>query len=1195
MTSVDQSSAQSSAVQVNLPGGYVLTATLKLEGNGNVKSRGFPTYGDAFLGNTGANPFTGATEPFYTGVSGQPALYQTASGGLSTVSLNDIKLFNSQNQRVNDYAMVVADAESTDSGEHIDWTTTGAGFSWLPNRPPVSGTTAEQKTKTMGNACSQSFTPALNGSSQSATCYADTSPKKNGTAMLQTKPPTGNATFNLVQTMKGNGLQAVAFGVVVARAGATVEVKDRIVDASGAATASDFGVSMTRSSGDVVGSTTASGSATPMQNANSVDSTLPVGSGSSGTQLQFASQITNEPNSSIASSYTPSWTCTKTDPASTVVQQWPTSGSSSTPPASNESFTKLQVGEYLHCTVTYTPPYLILQKTVDNSTTDGQATARPEDFRLTAKNAMSAASTNGVSDATTQKKIAVASTTGYELSESAANSNNPWNSWKYGYELTGLTCATPSGAKSIDLQRDTYGAITRATNLAVDTGETVTCTWQNTAKRPLLVTTKASDPQSGTTVSPSDDANASQVKYKLTFDNTQGTAAVDLDHVDHLRDVLDDASFDHDSIWVSDGTETGYKQGGTTQNDVEVTDDTAAQSPVLNITGSVPRAQTRTVWFTVTVKPNASDDAQSRQNAVKPLQGYLLRNYLTAHKNTDGSDVTPPETCEASNASCTQNPIRAWTIEKNSQPEDGAIIHSGGNIYYRVKVTNYSNEDLSGITLKDDLSETLAATTWDPTAPPAVPVQYGVSYYDSAGNRIASMDTPWNAATGPKPVYEGDTTFNADRPNGRAFSGTWTLTVDDLTLPALAPDGTTKVAYAVVGYAVRGGTVADTSDPAQAYLNEGTPLKSVPNAIWTNTAQGQATTSTGQPFYPNRCSSGDNDGAGVPAGDDSRYYDCKTWHSLGENYFHIWKKSATTPENTQYGPVGKNLLDSTFVLADSKANAEAGIPSRWLCRKTNNPTSPDYQAPGSVTPSETLGDDIWDFGAGSATAQSIIDWNAAHPQDQRAACGTFYYLDEDNQGQSAGSWRGVDVRGGDTAGPDTTDPKVGWRTTSAQNAADDAGQGIHGTYWLVEVQSPRDYQLLAQPMKIWVAPTSPTPTAVSMAGPGTAAWYDYQGRLSLPVAGEGEASDTNQKMAGTSLGGQELRPQCVSPYQLPADSQPNCVMPTGWTMPVFDVQSQSLPLTGGRGIAALGLGGGVVLVGALVGVIWRRRRARREA
>jgi LPXTG-motif cell wall-anchored protein len=582
-----------------------------------------------------------------------------------------------------------------------------------------------------------------------------------------------------------------------------------------------------------------------------------------------------------------------------------------------------------------------------------------------------------------------------------------------------------------------------------------------------------------------------------------------------------------------------------------------------------------------------------RQDATA-TQGFFLRNKLAK-----GTPTTPPATCVA--GLCTEHPVAAWTVRKDSQPEDGAMIHVGGNIYYRVKVTNLGGQAITGVQISDDMTQTLAATVWDPTAPPAVTVPYGISYYTASGTHITGADIVWNAATGPKPVFSGDQTFDPDFPDGLPFpGGTWTFTTPSFDIPATI--GGQKVGYAIVGYAVEGGQVASPSDPAQQYLANGTtPVAALSNAMWINTASAGPATIGGVQVAPSRCA------APVPPGDVADYYDCKTWHSLGDSYFHMWKKSANEGE----GGSGANLTGSVFVLADTQADALAGVSSRWLCRvgyavpNPSNPMSEPANQMGTLTGNVGL-----DIGKASATHQSIEEANRVRSaynitnglnsgdpgfRPQLEQCGLFFELQGPglDDGQEPGSWRAMDVRGGDTVSGGT-DPLPSWRTQSGGNNGIDASAGIHGTYWVAEMKSPVDHQLLATPFKLWVAPNSPTPAGLY---PGHPQWYNYQGRLSLPYVGEGEAEPAVPPGAppmGTTDDGLKLRQMCVDAWQLPSNNQPNCVMPTGWTMPIFDVKAPALPLTGGVMLGALTAGGAGLALLAFAGVLWWRRRQYRE-
>ncbi len=715
-------------------------------------------------------------------------------------------------------------------------------------------------------------------------------------------------------------------------------------------------------------------------------------------------------------------------------------------------------------------------------------------------------------------------------------------------------------------------------------------------------TTSTAMPAKGTAV----DAG-SVLRYTLTLRNPSSSLAAVISTTntdanwssypfrDYLADVLDDADLSNASGTLTPAG-TFANTGFTGTPTVALIG--AGSTRAVEVRGTIPAntsgALTATVTFYVKVKSNEADSAARAAGnlASSPsLVGYVLNNYLV--KTTDASGAgSIPASCEASNTDCTQNPIRAWTIEKGSQPENGAMIHVGGNIYYRVKITNFSGATLSGVKISDDLTETLAATVWDPAAPPLVEQPNGLSFYRADGTRItsATYDKTW-ATTGDRPVFSGSSAFDPDFPNGKPFpGGKWVFSnAAGFDIPATI--GSDKVAYAIVGYAVKGGYVASPTDPAVQYSSVDGPVAALPKAQWVNTAQaGTATPAGGTAIYPNQCSAA---GAGIAPGNTGNNLNCKTTHELGDSYFHIWKKSNS--------PIGANLLNSTFMLSDTEADARAGVPSRWLCRIENRVPNPaDVNSNPSAAPGSTIAGTP-DFGAASTAHASISQANLARsaynidngfsPTDAgyRPAlpqCGQFYYLSVFTGGQQAGTWRAVDVRGGDLAAGGTA-PLANWRTASAANdPANPATAGQHGTYWLVETKSPTDHQLLAQPMKLWVAPEAMAPSGLNQ---GTPAYYDYQGRLSMPVVGVGENSSGVQGMGGVT-DASAIRKQCANLTTLPVNNQPNCVMPTGWTMPVFDVKMKPLPLTGGYWFGPIVLGGGVILAFALIGIWWWRQR-----
>ena len=84
-----------------------------------------PPSSEAFLGNNG----------FYTGVPNDPALYEVDQGSTATINITNITLLSSNGDVASNWDLVTGDAESTDPGESITWSTdnTLVPFTLIPN------------------------------------------------------------------------------------------------------------------------------------------------------------------------------------------------------------------------------------------------------------------------------------------------------------------------------------------------------------------------------------------------------------------------------------------------------------------------------------------------------------------------------------------------------------------------------------------------------------------------------------------------------------------------------------------------------------------------------------------------------------------------------------------------------------------------------------------------------------------------------------------------------------------------------------------------------------------------------------------------------------------------------------------------------------------------------------------------------
>jgi hypothetical protein len=155
---------------------------------------------EAFLGNNG----------FYTGIPGDPALYDDcvvgstnyANGALSFVYMTNIKLLDQNgNQVTTNWELATGDAETTDSGEYMTWTS-NQDLSVLNN----------SATSAYGDACSNgSSGSGLSGvGTTTVKCASSVTSDKTGTLMLEAQAPT-----SLTVTMNGAGLEAVFVGVLL--------------------------------------------------------------------------------------------------------------------------------------------------------------------------------------------------------------------------------------------------------------------------------------------------------------------------------------------------------------------------------------------------------------------------------------------------------------------------------------------------------------------------------------------------------------------------------------------------------------------------------------------------------------------------------------------------------------------------------------------------------------------------------------------------------------------------------------------------------------------------------------------------------------------------------------------------------------------------------------------------------------------
>ena len=198
------------SISANLSGTPITGATSAAAACGVAARSGYdditasplPTYAcppnsEAFLGNNG----------FYTGVPGAPALYEVDDGSDATINFTNIALVNANGSAISNWQLVTGDAESTDPGESISWSTGNPNvpLKLLPNTA----------TSDVGNACNSTppgySSTGLSGiGSDTVVCTTSSSTDKTGTPMLTALYPS-----SLTVTLDGGGLEAMFLGVLL--------------------------------------------------------------------------------------------------------------------------------------------------------------------------------------------------------------------------------------------------------------------------------------------------------------------------------------------------------------------------------------------------------------------------------------------------------------------------------------------------------------------------------------------------------------------------------------------------------------------------------------------------------------------------------------------------------------------------------------------------------------------------------------------------------------------------------------------------------------------------------------------------------------------------------------------------------------------------------------------------------------------
>ena len=173
-------SAAGQSFNYTLPDGTTMSFTLKVTTANALTSSATPSWTGAAVGNTA-----------FLGISGKPILYQTGSGGSSTVTISNITLTPPASGTITNYMFVAADGESTNGGESLKFQTNGGTWQMLDQVGPINGSTY----------------PAIGGTGTAT--FTETGVDGNvGAYIVGSTTPT-----TVTTTMVGSGLEGAMFAV----------------------------------------------------------------------------------------------------------------------------------------------------------------------------------------------------------------------------------------------------------------------------------------------------------------------------------------------------------------------------------------------------------------------------------------------------------------------------------------------------------------------------------------------------------------------------------------------------------------------------------------------------------------------------------------------------------------------------------------------------------------------------------------------------------------------------------------------------------------------------------------------------------------------------------------------------------------------------------------------------------------------
>ncbi|MEH6758411.1 MAG: CshA/CshB family fibrillar adhesin-related protein [Parasphingorhabdus sp.] len=440
-----------------------------------------PSWSGSAVGNTS-----------FLGIPGKPILYNTTSGATVTFNITSIKITPPPGvASVTDFAFVVADGESTDNAEYLEYTTNGQPWQLLDTVAPISG----------------SLYPVLTGIGTSVMRSAGGGqPSHIGAHIGGTNRPT-----SVTAVMKSGGLEGIMFAVRFA----SIKL-NKIISGSRIDPTDQFKFEIQSASSSTV---LASGTTTGTGNGPFPAAVISTASGIPINLIE-----TMAPGSANAMSrYRPSLTCTNA-----------TSGTGTVMPnnviTSSYNFGPLNFGDIVSCAFTNTPyPHVRLTKAMGT----GGRIFNTDQFNLQllqGTTVVGSATTTGTGTTVTNGTVGpvqLTAGTSYRLAETAAGSTVL-------SRYTPVLSCTNSNGSSATILPTMLGS-----NFSPALGDVIVCVVTNTreAVNAKLTVTKTSavisDGISG--ASPKAIPGAI-VRYYIVVTNV-GDASVDTDSI-YIDDIL---------------------------------------------------------------------------------------------------------------------------------------------------------------------------------------------------------------------------------------------------------------------------------------------------------------------------------------------------------------------------------------------------------------------------------------------------------------------------------------------------------------------------------------------------------------------------------------------------------------------------------------------------------------------------------